>query len=243
MDMRRKTALIAFALAAAALLAALASVSVYPGVNGYYNGNGYKIAPNMVTLIVFDYRGYDTLGECVILVAGVLALSALFGRGLLAGDVHDTEEPAPAGTLVLRMFTPAIMALTAALGVYVALGGHITPGGGFQGGSIIGAGVLLSLVVLGAKSVKASHTTLVKLEAAGLMLYISLGLAGLLYSGYFLYNVGSNVQDIVPAGVASLFAYPDGLNAGIIPYLNVSVLIKVSAGLTTAMVVLLGAKR
>ncbi len=243
MDMRRKTALAAFAVAAAGIFAALASVSVYPGVNDYYNGNGYRIAPNMVTLIVFDYRGYDTLGECVILVAGVLALSALFGRGLLTGDVHDTEEPAPEGTLILRMFAPPIMALTAALGVYVALGGHITPGGGFQGGSIVGAGVLLSLVVLGARSVKVSHASLVKLEAAGLMAYIGLGLAGLVFSGYFLYNVGSNVQGVVPAAVASMFAYPDGLNAGIIPYLNVSVLIKVSAGLTTAMLVLLGAKR
>ena len=246
--MRERIAFIAYIIIAVSLLAALASMKVAEGVNEFYNRYGYKIAPNMVTLIVFDFRGYDTLGECVILVSGVLAVSMLYGRGLLKGDTHEEEYPEPHGTLVLRTFTPIVLSMVTALGIYVALGGHITPGGGFQGGSIVAAGVFLTLVVLGRKSLRVSHNTLVGMESLGLLLYIFLGLSGLALTGYFLYNVGSVFTDgryaaAVPAQLASLYSYPDGLNAGILPYLNVSVLVKVSAGLTTAILILMGGKR
>jgi energy-converting hydrogenase B subunit I len=242
-DMRRAIALSAFALVCFSVLLALSKMSVAPGVNEFYNGYGHLIAPNMVTLVVFDFRGYDTLGECVILVAGVLTLSMLYGRGRLGGDAHEEDFPVLQGTPVLRAFAPTLLFLAMALGIYVALGGHITPGGGFQGGSIVGAGVLLVLVVFGRGGLNVSHSTLVRLEALGLMAYIFLGLAGLALSGFFLYNVGADFFHLVGPETAAWFSYPDGLNAGILPYLNVSVLIKVSAGLTTAVLILLGAKR
>jgi energy-converting hydrogenase B subunit I len=247
-DVRKNVMAAAFAAVGLFILAALASLTVAPGVNDYYNRYGHKIAPNMVTLIVFDFRGYDTLGECVILVVGVLAVSMLYGRGLLGGDVHEEDFPDTPGTPVLRMFGPFVLSITLAMGVYVALGGHITPGGGFQGGSIVAAGVLLTLVTFGRKAVDISHSALVRMESAGVMLYILLGLAGLAYSGYFLYNAGATFTDgraaaAVPAAAQAALAYPDGLNAGILPYLNVSVLVKVSAGLTTVALVLLGGKR
>ena len=40
----------------------------------------------MVTNIVFDWRGYDTLGEALILVSAVLIVLLIFGRGKLKGD-------------------------------------------------------------------------------------------------------------------------------------------------------------
>jgi len=35
----------------------------------------------MVTVVVFDWRGYDTLGEALILVTAVIAVLLVFGRG------------------------------------------------------------------------------------------------------------------------------------------------------------------
>jgi energy-converting hydrogenase B subunit H len=35
----------------------------------------------MVTNIVFDWRGYDTLGEALILVSAVIVTLLVFGRG------------------------------------------------------------------------------------------------------------------------------------------------------------------
>ncbi len=37
---------------------------------------------NVVTSIVFDYRGYDTLGEATVLFTAVTGIAMLFGRRL-----------------------------------------------------------------------------------------------------------------------------------------------------------------
>ncbi|MDR2829586.1 MAG: EhbH [Methanobrevibacter sp.] len=59
---------------------------ITPGVSEIYNRLGTGIAPNMVTLIVFDWRGYDTLGEALILVSSVVVVLLVFGRGILKDD-------------------------------------------------------------------------------------------------------------------------------------------------------------
>ena len=51
------------------------SLAGSPGASSYYIRNAYTDAetPNMVTVILADYRGYDTLGEeTVILTAGLV---------------------------------------------------------------------------------------------------------------------------------------------------------------------------
>lgn len=59
---------------------------IFPGVSLIYNSLGPNIAPNMVTSVVFDWRGYDTLGETLILISAVLIVLLIFGRGKLKGD-------------------------------------------------------------------------------------------------------------------------------------------------------------
>lgn len=61
---------------------------IYPGISYIYNWVGPHIAPNMVTNVVFDWRGYDTLGEALILVTAVIVTLLVFGRGQvdLGGD-------------------------------------------------------------------------------------------------------------------------------------------------------------
>ncbi len=51
-----------------------------PGASSYYIRNAYRDAetPNMVTVILADYRGYDTLGEeTVIMTAGLICFLLL----------------------------------------------------------------------------------------------------------------------------------------------------------------------
>ena len=61
------------------------SSMINPGVSYIYNALGTKIAPNMVTVVIFDFRAYDTLGESIILLTAGLVVLLIFGRGLL-GD-------------------------------------------------------------------------------------------------------------------------------------------------------------
>ncbi|MCL2157175.1 MAG: EhbH [Methanobrevibacter sp.] len=66
---------------------------ITPGVSNIYNVLGQKIAPNMVTNIVFDWRGYDTLGEALILVTAVVVVLLVFGRGKIGNeDENDLKE-------------------------------------------------------------------------------------------------------------------------------------------------------
>lgn len=49
-------------------------------MDDYYieNAQAETGANNVVTTIVFDYRGFDTLGEATVLFTAVLAITALF---------------------------------------------------------------------------------------------------------------------------------------------------------------------
>ena len=82
--------------AIAAVFAAVFSVTLFdavfhlsnminPGVSNIYNALGTQIAPNLVTVVIFDFRAYDTLGESIILLSAGLVVLLIFGRGLL-GD-------------------------------------------------------------------------------------------------------------------------------------------------------------
>ena len=64
------------------------SYLIFPGINYIYQALGVSIAPNLVTNIVFDFRGFDTLGEALILVSAVVTTMLVFGRGKvnLGGD-------------------------------------------------------------------------------------------------------------------------------------------------------------
>ena len=61
------------------------SSMINAGVSNIYNALGTQIAPNMVTVVIFDFRAYDTLGESIILLTAGLVFLLIFGRGLL-GD-------------------------------------------------------------------------------------------------------------------------------------------------------------
>ena len=77
-------------------------------------------------------------------------------------------------------------------------------------------------------------------ESCGALLYIILGLIGLFAGGSFLYNSGTNIYGLVPAGLQQLLNYPDALQAGIIPYLNIAIGVKVFIGLTTLVILFYG---
>ena len=61
---------------------------IFPCIYYIYQGLGVSVAPNLVTNIVFDFRGFDTLGEALILVSAVVTTMLVFGRGKvnLGGD-------------------------------------------------------------------------------------------------------------------------------------------------------------
>ena len=149
------------------------------------------------------------------------------------------------GSAILKLISLPISIILICLGVTTILGGHITPGGGFQGGAMIASGVILSVLVygLGNSPLEFSHTFIEIFESVGALGYIVLGFVGLFAGGFFLYNVGADLLNIIPPNIQAVFHYPDVTNAGIIPYLNIFVGLKVFAGLSAIAIAFTGFKK
>ena len=135
---------------------------------------------------------------------------------------------------ILKIMTLPIAVIMIALGIMTILGGHITPGGGFQGGAMIASAIIFCVITYGLKDnpLELSHNFMSAIESIGALIYILLGLVGLVIAGSFLYNVGVDLSNLVPANIQNIFNYPDITSAGIIPYLNIAVGLKVSVGLS-----------
>lgn len=145
---------------------------------------------------------------------------------------------------ILKMFALPASLIFICAGILTILGGHITPGGGFQGGAMIAGGIILCLLVFGLDDspINLSENFITAFESIGALGYIVLGLIGLYFGGSFLYNVGTDFYSIVPSNIVNIFHYPDVTNAGIVPYFNILVGLKVFVGLTAIVIVFLGFK-
>ena len=91
---RNLIATVAVAIFSITLLDSLFHLSkmIVPGVSNIYNTLGTDIAPNLVTVVIFDFRGYDTLGESLILLTAGLIVLLVFGRGKLGGKEEWVKE-------------------------------------------------------------------------------------------------------------------------------------------------------
>ena len=65
-----------------------------PGTQDYYIRHAYEDAhtPNMVTVILADYRSYDTLGETTVIFAAGLACFLILRRRRSEDQSDDEEE-------------------------------------------------------------------------------------------------------------------------------------------------------
>jgi energy-converting hydrogenase B subunit I len=142
---------------------------------------------------------------------------------------------------ILKIFVFPAALVIMCLGVLTILGGHITPGGGFQGGAMIAAGFIFCLIVYGLKEnpFHISHDFVAGIESVGALGFVFLGLAGLIFSGFYLYNLGVDLYKIVPSMIQTIFDYPDPIHAGILPYLNFVVGLEVMVGLTAVVIAFL----
>lgn len=124
-------------------------------------------------------------------------------------------------TIIVKTITRIILWMVFLYGAYIILHGHLTPGGGFAGGVIIALGFLSILIAYGKTFTMKwlNLKFLEEFEASSILLFIIMGIGGILFSGVFLINL------ISPGNLFHL------LSAGQIPLLNVFIGIKVGASL------------
>jgi multicomponent Na+:H+ antiporter subunit B len=127
--------------------------------------------PNIVTAVLADYRGYDTMFETIVIFAAGIACIFLLRTfktvepdirlyrhiptgitlriekgGTFPEDLDDFERLdavwIPYG-LIVKTTCRLVVPFIQIFALYVIAHGHYSPGGGFQGGVIIGASVVL----------------------------------------------------------------------------------------------------
>ena len=86
--------------------------------------------------------------------------------------------------VVKEVMLPAILLF----GLYVLVHGEVSPGGGFQAGSILAAGLILSRLSLSSAEGRRlfSRPRLVVITALGMLLYAGTGIAAMLSGGGYL---------------------------------------------------------
>lgn len=124
-------------------------------------------------------------------------------------------------TVIVKTITRLIAASIFLYGVYIVLHGHLTPGGGFAGGVIIAASFILLILSFGTLEMKekTSYAFGSIFESIGGLLFILIAAFGLLLGTYFFLN-------FIPKGTPLRL-----VSAGIIPFANIALGIKVGAGL------------
>lgn len=180
------------------------SVSKYY-INNTINDIG---APNVVTAVTLLYRGFDTLGEIVVLFTAALGISILF-------FVNEKKRKiANSANFIVKTGSRIIFPFILITGTYIFMHGHLTPGGGFQGGALIGTGFLLLYLSYFETGINRKRFMLV--EGLGGIVYVIIGLAGLFMKGSFLANFLPKgvIYDLLSAGILLPLYITVGLKVG-----------------------------
>lgn len=167
-------------------------------------------AANMVTAVLADYRGYDTLGETAVIFAAGLGCLVILASAGARPDLPVAGMSHPFGSVILDTAARILVPLVLLFAVYVLVHGHVSPGGGFQGGVLFGSGLIMMRLIWGPEgedpAVPAFGPSLrgsLVLACAGILGYAGIGLAAMAFGGEFL-NYGTLPLGGDPAHVREL---------------------------------------
>ena len=239
------------------LLASLGTPTELGSVSKHYVERGLieNRGSNLVTSVVVNYRGLDTLGEVTVLFLSVTGAAFVLRRrreaGLAGGgisgkvaavggddemagraraaesfDVDQIRRPVPASELV-QTGARLLLGPMILFGAYIFVHGHLTPGGGFQGGAVVASAVLLLL--LADHERKLPHGLMSWLESLSGFGFVLVGLLGVAVAGSFLANGG-----VVPLGTWNRL-----FSAGLIPIIYVLIGLKVGSELAALLDVMM----
>lgn len=162
-------------------------------------------AANVVTAVLASYRGFDTLGETVVIFAAGIGVALMLGFGPRA------TLPAPPDVMgdhhvVLRVAAKLLIPLIALYAFYVQFHGDLGPGGGFQAGVILSVAVILHALVFGlGETVRAIPAKQARTIATlGVVLYAGVGVICIINGGGFLdydHLFSSKVEAMIPPGL------------------------------------------
>lgn len=147
-------------------------------------------SPNIVTAVLADYRGFDTLFEtCVLFLSGITTVMVLSTKEKVRKNAKSAHKRKSSfgGTVLdasFRLVVPLIMIY----GIYVLFHGEVSLGGGFQAGALLACAYIIDRITpsFGSAVGTISEERLLVIAGLGVFLYAFTGILPMLFGGNFL---------------------------------------------------------
>jgi len=197
--------------------------------NSYF-GDYSAMSPEVVTSILWDYRGLDTIYETSVFFLAIISSLALFRLGNTLESNKESEYTGPGLSFIVKGIVKLVSVMIIAVSASIALHGHLTPGGGFQGGSALAVVPLLVLVAFSKFALENLGYTKDRAMIVRSLSLVGIALVALiplLFGGYIMQN-----QPIFPARVSGQ------LTSGSLIFYNIFEYLAVGAGFTAVFLLL-----
>lgn len=145
-------------------------------------------AGNPVTAVLLNFRGYDTMLETVVLLIALVAVWSLTPDAMWGGRPGVRQRVRPDG--VLATFGRLLPPFGLLVGAYLVWIGASAPGGAFQGGTVLAAAWLLTLMAGVAEPPMTTQRWLRWTIIAGPLLFLLVGACGLALGAFLTYPPG-----------------------------------------------------
>jgi multicomponent Na+:H+ antiporter subunit B len=171
--------------------------------------------PNVVTAVLADYRGFDTMFETTVIFAAGVACFILLrvftkdygtlfyrhidtgvtfrikGEGEISPDSEAFERIDSLWTpydMIIKTMCRILIPFIQLFALYVIAHGHHSPGGGFQGGVILGASIILMAISTDLRTAlnRFSEKRGSLIAAAGVLIFAGVGAVCLIFGANFL---------------------------------------------------------
>jgi len=145
-------------------------------------------AKNIITGVILNYRGYDTMGEVTVIFSALCATIALLDREKRKVSRSGVDASGVRASVIVRTVVRFLVPIVVFFAAYMILHGEATPGGGFQGGAIIGASVIIFTLVFGLpeSTRRMPLKARVPFESIAMLGFLAMGFIGIAFGVNFL---------------------------------------------------------
>jgi len=143
---------------------------------------------NVVTGVILNFRGYDTMGEVAVIFSALCAVVAILGREKKGLSRAGTDVSRVRTSVVVKTVVRFLIPVITFFAIYTILHGEKSPGGGFQGGAIIGASIILFTLAFGLpeSTRRMPLKARVPLESFAVIVFLAAGTLGVIFGTQFL---------------------------------------------------------
>jgi len=200
------------------------------------NSTWWSAAPNALTGLLWDYRGYDTLYETMVFYIGATAAVIFFERAVPLRQSKGMS-------MIVRASAKLMFIFITTTAIVITIFSVKTSGGGFQGGSILAIAYIVILVALSKGflpylkiNIERAHL----IRILGLVIIIGLALTPVVFSlimGINAYALQNQPKQWSPFGFPPFLGLRSLSGGNIIP-LSIGEMLQVGMGFTLMFVLL-----